>query len=240
MNDFLTREKTISILKELGIRNGSNVCLQMDISKFTNVIGGIPMIIEVLKEIVGENGCIFMPSFSYSCLDPACFDSNTYEYDFWKHIRKSIRGYDGINSDCDIYKDTSNVFLHSMGVVRSNHPVYSFALWGNFDERLLKQEINEPLSFQSPLRLLTSENAYNVLIGIEPSDALLLQAMGHRLQIGQTIVQRAFINSKKNQTKSFLVTKTNEFLCQDLLDVCFLQQYDIEQNSIYALSLENN
>ncbi len=240
MSDFLTKEKAKLIFKNLGIRNGSVVCLQMDVEKFPYMVGGVPMIIEVLEEVVGENGCIFMPSFSYSYLDPACFDSITCEFDSWKRIRQCMCGYDGMNSDSDIYKETTNIFLHSMGVVRSNHPVYSFALWGSFDEKLLKQEINEPLSFQSPLHLLSGENAYNLLIGVEPGNALLLQAMGHRLQIGQTIIQRAFINSKKNQTKSFLVTRTSKYLCQDLLDGCYLQQYDIEENSIYALTLEKN
>lgn len=240
MNDFLTKDRIKGIFENLGIRKGSCICVQMDLSKFEHVVGNVPMIIETLKEIVGEDGCIFMPTFSFSCLDPACYGSENYNFCDWKLVRQSMFGYDGVNSDSEIYEEVSNLFLHSRGVIRSNHPVYSFGLWGNVGENGASQEINEPLSFQFPLNLMMQNNSYNVLIGVEPENALLLQAMGHRLQIGQTFVQRAFINAKKNQTKSFLVTKTNECLCKDLLDGCFMQQYDVGKNSIYALSLKNS
>lgn len=240
MKDFLTRDRIKTIFKNLGISKGSSVCVQMDISNFSHVVGGATMIIETLKEIVGEDGCIFMPTFSLSSLDPACYDSKYYEYTDWKFVRQNMCGYDGANSSSEIYKDATNLFLHSKGVVRSNHPVYNFGIWGNINQKNFLQEINEPLSFQYPLNLLMKDNSYNVLIGVKPEDALLLQAMGHRLQIGQTFVQRAFLNSKKNQTKSFLITKTNKSMCIDLLDGCFIQQYDVGENSIYALSFEKN
>lgn len=240
MNDFLTKDRIKGIFENLGIHSGSCVCVQMNLSNFRHIVGNASVIIEMLKEIVGDDGCIFMPTFSFSSLDPACYDSDYYDYCDWKLVRQSMYGYDGVNSDCDIYRDATNLFLHSKGVIRSNHPVYSFGLWGKIEGKDYLQEINEPLSFQFPLNLMMKNNSFNVLIGVEPEDALLLQAMGHRLQIGQTFVQRAFVSAKKNQTKSFLVTKTNEYLCKDLLDGCFMQQYDIENNSIYCLSLENN
>ena len=235
-----TKQDFKNIFEYLGVQKNSIVCLQMDVSLFVNLIGKEQMIIEVLQEIVGEKGCIFMPTFSYSSLDPACLDSEEYPFSSWKEIRENMCGYDVSNSMSDVYKDASNLFLHFKNVYRSNHPVYSFAYWGHFPENILKPEINEPLTFSSSLALLKDEKAINLLIGVNPEKALLLQAMANKYMVGQTVVQRAFVKRKKNVTKSFLVTKANPSICTDLIEGCYVREFDLENRLIYSLSLASN
>lgn len=235
-DNALTKNDFEKAIRQLNIKSGSKVLLQADLSRFGIVAGSYQMLIEVLQEIVGPSGCICIPAFSYSCLDPACLDHIVYNYSQWKEIRKELPGFSLHSTFSDVYKECSNLFLQMQDVYRSNHPIYSFAYWGNFDDLILKIDVNEPLSFESSLYFLNEENAYNLMIGKASIEGYLLQALANELGLGRTIVQRAFLHDGRIKTKSFLITEASMELCQDLLEGCEVVSTNIGYESIYALS----
>lgn len=70
---------------------------------------------------------------------------------------------------------------------------------------------------------------------MNPEKSLLVQAFAHEFQLGKTIVQRAFLHSKRRLTKSFLVNVVDEALAKDLLDGLDVLKSESDLDFIYAL-----
>lgn len=233
--DIYTKIDFIELFEQMGIEKGSIVLLQADLSRYTNIVGSYQMLIETLKEYITNQGCLIMPTFSYSCLDPACLDYQQYAYQDWKRVRQNLPGFHVLKSMSEIYQECTNLFLQDKDVYRSNHPVYSFAYWGNFDEKILKMDVNEPISFDSFLKPMKNKKACNLLIGVSPEKSILLQAIANEYQLGQTIVQRAFVHGKRQLTKSFYMSLIDEKLCKDLLDGCQVKALPFFNDFIYKI-----
>lgn len=232
--EIYTKEDFKQIFIDLGINKGSFVLLEADLSRYSGLVGDYQMLIETLQELITDTGCLCMPCFSYSCLDPACLE-NKYPYETWKEVRESLPGYHVLYTPSEVYKDCTNLFLHYKDVYRSNHPVYSFAYWGSFDEKILKVDVNDALSFNGSLAMCNKKNACNLLIGIEPEKSIMVQAFAHEYQLGQIIVQRAFIHSKRRLTKSFLVHVVDDALAKDLLEGLDVLESKSDLDCVYAL-----
>lgn len=232
--EIYTKEDFKQIFIGLGIKKGSFVLLEADLSRYSGLVGDYQMLIETLQELITDQGCLYMPCFSYSCLDPACLE-NKYPFEAWKNVRENLPGYHVLYTPSEVYKDCTNLFLHYKDVYRSNHPVYSFAYWGNFDDSLLKVDVNDALTFKGSLALCNEKDACNLLIGVNPEKSLLVQAFAHEFQLGKTIVQRAFLHSKRRLTKSFLVNVVDEALAKDLLDGLDVLKSESDLDFIYAL-----
>ena len=232
--EIYTKEDFKQIFIDLGINKGSFVLLEADLSRYSGLVGDYQMLIETLQELITDTGCLCMPCFSYSCLDPACLE-NKYPYETWKEVRESLPGYHVLYTPSEVYKDCTNLFLHYKDVYRSNHPVYSYAYWGSFDEKILKVDVNDALSFNGSLAMCNKKNACNLLIGIEPEKSIMVQAFAHEYQLGQIIVQRAFIHSKRRLTKSFLVHVVDDALAKDLLEGLDVLESKSDLDCVYAL-----
>ncbi len=113
--------------------------------------------------------------------------------------------------------------------------MYSYAYWGNFNEDILKVDVNDAFSFKGSLSFLNKKNACNLLIGVSPQKSLMVQALSNEYQLGQTIIQRAFLHSKRHLTKSFLVHVVDDVLSKDLLEGLNVQQSDSSLDNIYVL-----
>lgn len=232
--EIYTKEDFKQIFINLGITKGSFVLLEADLSRYSSLVGNYQMLIETLQELITDTGVLCMPCFSYSCLDPACA-GDFYPYEKWKEIRENLPGFHVVYTPSEIYKDCTNLFLHYKDVYRSNHPVYSYAYWGNFNEDILKVDVNDAFSFKGSLSFLNKKNACNLLIGVSPQKSLMVQALSNEYQLGQTIIQRAFLRSKRHLTKSFLVHVVDDVLSKDLLEGLNVQQSDSSLDNIYVL-----
>ena len=89
---FLVRSDIQDLLDTLSIQKGDHVCVQCSDAFCHQVIGGAQTIIESLMDTVGSGGLLFMPTFTFSCLDPAC-QSIKGSVDDWKRIRENQNGY---------------------------------------------------------------------------------------------------------------------------------------------------
>ena len=232
--EIYTKEDFKQIFIDLGIEKGSKILLEADLSRYSGLVGNYQMLIETLQELIGDTGLLCMPCFSYSCLDPACTDT-IYPFEKWKEVRENLPGYHVMYTPSEIYQECTNLFLHYKDVYRSNHPVYSFAYWGCFDENLLKVDVNDALSFKGSLSFLHEIKACNLLIGVSPEKSLMVRALSNEYQLGKTVVQRAFLHSKRQLTKSFLVQIVDDELSSDLLDGLTVLQSDSSLDDIFVL-----
>lgn len=236
-----TKKDFLDILSRLGIQEGMTVLVQADLPGFGKVVGSEQAFIDALKELVKEDGCIIVPTFTLSCLDPACFENSDFEYESWGMIRDNSLGYDSNLTPCDVYSSLGEQFLKNEGVVRTSHPIYSFAFWGNYEAKCLDQPLHFPISFGRILRAFVNQNAMNLLINVDPKESLLLPALAKMMNQGIITIKKAMV--KKNsriQLKNFLNLELEQETIEEYLKMFFIQSREYQGKWVYALSLDTN
>ncbi|MCR2059130.1 AAC(3) family N-acetyltransferase [Campylobacter lari subsp. concheus] len=146
-NHISTTDELKLTLQNLDIKKGDILCIHSEIFNF-----GIPVInlhdlqkniIDCFFEVIGNEGTILMPTFTYS------FCNN--------------KVYDKLNSKTKI--GVLNEFFRKLpGVKRTNDPLFSFAIKGA-KEKLFLKETNSCFGENSVFDILTQQNAKLVLFG---------------------------------------------------------------------------
>ena len=229
------------LFKHVGVSKGMVVYLQANLSHFGTIVGGAQAMIEALKELIGEDGCIIMPSFSMSTLDPSCENQTPFPFEMWDNVRKQMIGFQKQITPCDMNSRTSNQLLRNENVIRTEHPAYSFSFLGNYEEAWTSQKLDYPICFETVLQPFMSRKACNILIGVPFEQSVLLQGLAHETGCEVTRIERAYEKKgKRNVAKTFLVSDIQEEKISDLKSVCHIQSRECMTEWIHSLSLYNS
>ncbi len=142
-----TQDDLIEILIKLGIQKGDIICSHSEIYSF-----GIPLLpikeflstlLECLFEVIGKEGTLIMPTFTYS------------------FCKNEI--YDKLNSKCTVGA-LNEFFRKQEGVKRTNDPIFSFAIKGAKEKLFLKNAIS-CFGENSVFDELTKHNGKIILFG---------------------------------------------------------------------------
>lgn len=174
--DIITKADIMSQLSNLGVQRGMLLLIDADCSKLGYISGGVQVVIEALMETVGYEGTIVMPSFNCENLDPACHGSKRIARENWDLIRDYALPFHRRLSEPDTDDALVHQFLRNEGVIRSYHPIYSFAAWGKYAKIICdKHPLHFGLSKESPLGKLTELNGYSLLLGCSYDDCTAFQ-----------------------------------------------------------------
>jgi len=158
----LTHRELVSVLRDVGVQEGTSVCVHSSLSSLGHVDGGVDTVIGALQEAVGSDGRLLMPA-------------NSLLIDMATHIEKS--------EVFDVRRSPSHVglipemFRRREGVLRSCHPTNSVAGWGRDVQSLLSGHENSstPFGHDTPYgRLATRDDAYILMI-----DTHLMSVLHH-------------------------------------------------------------
>lgn len=232
---FLTRQDLIDLCHTMNIQKGDSICLQCSNAFVLHSIGKAQGVLSALMEVLGPQGTLFMPTFSLTTLDPACLE-HVFEYEEQKEIRRNQMAYDPSLTPCEYL--VQDQFLKNKGVIRTSHPVYSFAYWGKVEEKTLLQRMNYPVSFSHVLQPFAKENARCLLLDIDPSQAVLHEAIAKTMKFGLTKIERGCIKKGSSQTlRAFLKTSVDEKSIEEAMAYCQVEKYNLKGFSVYCLSL---
>jgi aminoglycoside 3-N-acetyltransferase len=145
---MVTKQMLKNSLETLGLHAGMNLIVHSSLSSFGYVEGGADTVIDVLQEILTEQGTLMMPSFNHGkpYMDGHIFDI--------KHT----------GTTSGIIPDT---FWRRKGVLRSMNPTHSFAVWGKNAKRYTAYNHDaEAMGKGSPLSLLFEDDGYCMLMGV--------------------------------------------------------------------------
>lgn len=217
----LTKEDIIEQLKYLGVQKGMTLLVQGDMKRLGTVIGGEQSVIEALMEVVGFEGTIVMPSFTYGLLDPSSQEKKI-ERQYWEAFRNGLEPFDRRLS-VEMNKDTLvQQFLRNDGVARSYHPIYSFAAWGKYARLFCnKHPLHFGLNQDSPLGKMVDFNGFVVLLGTPYEKNVmfcLARYKGNRFPV--RIISAPIRSGNKKEWK-------------DLLDISFDSQTGIKEAMEY-------
>lgn len=116
-----TLDSLINEFNKIGIEKGSKIIVHSSFKSFGEVENGPQTIVNALISAVGENGLILMPTFSFS------FENENGKSEIFDKNKTPSRV--GIITE---------FFWKTQGVVRSEHPTHSVALYGNDKDKILK------------------------------------------------------------------------------------------------------
>jgi aminoglycoside 3-N-acetyltransferase len=154
----ITKEVLRESLLNAGIQSGDHLMVHASLSKMGYIEGGAETVVDVLKETVGLQGMILMPTSPIARL----------QYD---HARLNPI-FDVRNTPSAMGKITE-VFRLSDGVVRSCHPTEPVAAWGAKAYEYIKDHTtkNTPYHWDSPYGKLIQHGGKILYIGVTLDNA---------------------------------------------------------------------
>ena len=162
---------TLSSLKkdfeELGIRPGQVLIMHSSLSAIGWTVGGPVSVIKAVIQLLTSEGTLIMPTFSGDNTDPSNWENPPVPENWWDVIRNEMPAYHpeitptrGMGIIVDTFRKWPNV-------IRSNHPVSSFAAWGKNSEYITNNhELEADLGEGSPLARIYQLNGKILLVGV--------------------------------------------------------------------------
>ncbi|MFX1501325.1 MAG: aminoglycoside N(3)-acetyltransferase [Promethearchaeota archaeon] len=162
---------TINSLKQdfkaLGIRSGQIILMHSSLSAIGWTVGGPVSVIKALMEILTTEGTLIMPTFSGDNTDPSGWVNPPVPEKWWDIIRNEMPPYHPKSTPTRGMGIIVDTFRNWPNVIRSNHPISSFAAWGKYAEYITKNhELEADLGEDSPLARIYKLNGKILLIGV--------------------------------------------------------------------------
>ena len=146
-------------LHKIGIREGDVLVVHSSMKSMGYVDGGPECVIKAMLDTIGERGTLIFPTFTYRTSYVDSFFSN-----------KETPSCVGLLSE---------VFRHTEGVTRTNHPTHSVAIKGPMLDMLIEGEEDDdtPMGIHSPYRKLASAGAKILMLGCHLSHNSYMHAL---------------------------------------------------------------
>ena len=146
-------------LNAIGISSGDLLVVHSSFKSLGYVEGGAECVIAALKDAVGEEGTLVFPTFTYA---------TSYADSYFSNLETpSCVGY------------LSEFFRKTEGVIRTNHPTHSVAIWGKLREELRAGvELDDtPMGVHSPYRKFAKYGGKILMLGCSLAHNSFMHAM---------------------------------------------------------------
>jgi len=155
------KDELIRDFKFIGLRPNDVVVVVSSMSSIGLIDGGATTFINALKEYIGKNGVIVMPSYPHRGM----YDYLTNYQVFDVTTTPSMNGI------------ITEVFRTSEGVYRSLHPTHPICIWGKDAKDLIKghELTKSPYDFGSPYEKFLKMNARNLCIGVDFDHMIMIR-----------------------------------------------------------------
>lgn len=154
-------------LDRLGLKPGMTVLVHTSLSSLGWVCGGPAAVVLALEQVLTPRGTLVMPTHSGDLSDPASWAYPPVPEPWWPVIRRAMPVFDPALTPTRGMGAVVEAFRHQKGVVRSNHPVLSFAAWGRHRYRITRRHPwDHPLGPGGPLGRLRALGGSVLLLGV--------------------------------------------------------------------------
>jgi aminoglycoside 3-N-acetyltransferase len=148
-----TQAQLIELFQSLGLKSGATVVAHTGLFSLGLIEGGVGGVYKILKEIIGVDGTLIVPTFTYSFRRNEIFDIVN------SPSAKNI----GVFSEYVRNRPDS---------IRSTDPIFSFSAIGSRASELMKRESTACFGNGSIYESLFNDNATFIAIGINYSSGL--------------------------------------------------------------------
>lgn len=147
---MITQNQLIDDLIEIGLKRGDAVCVHSSLKSIGKVQNRSDTVIDALLYVIGKEGTLLMPTFSY------CFEG-----------REGVQAFDLENTPSETGLITE-IFRKRPGTLRSNCPTHSVAANGKRASEFIEgHETTSALGVQSPFHKFSLAEGKVLFIGVD-------------------------------------------------------------------------
>jgi aminoglycoside N3'-acetyltransferase len=171
---FLDR-RTLSIaefvvrMKELGFTHGATIYVHSSMDQISRRVPGLdPLkLIDLLKELVGEEGTLLVPTFPFRGLQ------------YQSVQRQPVFNVQSTPSQEGLFTE---LFRRTRGVIRSLHPTHPIAAWGKHSEELLTEHhLGTAFGEKCPVYKMQKYHGLVAGLGVVPKECFTLYHVAEEL-----------------------------------------------------------
>ena len=161
-----TRESLAHDLREIGIMPGMTVIVHSSLRSLGWVSGGPVVVVQALLDAVTPEGTIVMPTQTGGYSNPASWQNPPVPKEWWPIIHQTMPAFDPLVTPTEYMGKIVEVFRTWPGVLRSSHPIVSFAAWGKHAEYIIKKHsLDYGLGESSPLARIYDLDGWVLMLG---------------------------------------------------------------------------
>lgn len=154
-------------LANLGVESGMTLLVHSSLRSLGWVNGGAAAIILALEKTLTSSGTLVMPTHTNDLSDPSKWENPPVPEAWWETIRETMPPFDPTLTPTTGMGTIPETFRKQAGVLRSQHPQFSFAAWG---QQATVITANQALPFglgeQSPLARVYDLAGWVLLLGV--------------------------------------------------------------------------
>ncbi|MGL5416045.1 MAG: aminoglycoside N(3)-acetyltransferase [Clostridium sp.] len=164
----VTKSFLINEFERIGLKKGDKVLVHSKLSSLGWVLDGARAVVESLMTVIGEEGTLVMPTHSTNLVDPVFWGEPPVKNEWFEKIREEMLAFDRESTETYGMGKIVENFRNRVDVLRSYHPIYSFAAWGKEAEEVTKEHsLSYGLGEESPLRKMYDLDFKILFIGVE-------------------------------------------------------------------------
>jgi aminoglycoside N3'-acetyltransferase len=154
-SEKITRQEIVNQLVELGVKKGSTLFVHSSLKRIGYVQGGAKGVVEAILEILGPEGTLVMPTFSWFPQTQKDYLSKRFP------VFNSKKSRSGLGIITETFRRLPNV-------IRSEHPTHSVAALGPEARYLTCEHFKSltPFDSSSPYQKLIKLNADILCLGV--------------------------------------------------------------------------
>lgn len=106
---LVTKGMLINDLKGIGIKTGMTLIVHSSLSKIGFVSGGAQTVVQALKEVLGEEGTLIMPTHSADVSDPAEWHNPSVPKEWIEALQETMPAFEPDKTSAFLWGKLSNV-----------------------------------------------------------------------------------------------------------------------------------
>ncbi len=162
-----TRESLAADLRALGVRAGSVVMAHASVTALGWVCGGPVVVVQALRDVLGANGTLVVPTHTPENSDPAHWQHPPVPESWWPIIRDHMPGFDPTLTPSRWMGAIPEAVRTWPGARRSDHPHVSFAALGPAAKSIVSgHRLEDALGDSSPLGRVYDLDGDVLLLGV--------------------------------------------------------------------------
>lgn len=173
-----------------GLADGQTVLVHTRMSALGWIVGGPVPIIQALQRVLGPRGTLMMPTHNSGNTDPAHWHNPPVPEAWWPIIRATMPPYDPAVTPTRAMGQVAELFRTLPGVVRSAHPVASFAAQGPLADFLTADppDLAHLFGENSPIARLYEADGFIFLLGPDHENNTSLHLAEYRANFPKRIL----------------------------------------------------
>lgn len=212
----VTVSTLVSALRELGVRPGETLVVHSSLQSLGWVCGGPQAVVDALQTAVTTSGTIVMPTHTGQYTDPAVWSNPPVPDDWVAAIRAEMPPFRPSVTPTRAMGAIPECFRTYPDVIRSDHPVVSFAAWGaDADAVVADHDIDYGLGENSPLARVYERDGSVLLLGVGHDTNTSLHLAEYRADIEPPTVssEAPILEDGRRKTVEYvdIETSTDDF-----------------------------